>query len=133
MHIERLSTDRTIPYIPEFAGERAKADADPNYQPVVMHLRPMSVAQFERSGEIFRTENDAIGFRLREDREDAVFVEHVARVENLQFADGTPIENGEQFAASRKAATSALAPLYLEVLAAIRDLSILREGERKNS
>ena len=133
MHIERLSTDRTIPYIPEFGGERSAAENDPNYEPLVMHLRPMSVAQFERSGEIFRAENDAIGFRLREEREDAVLIEHVARIENLHFADGTAIETGEQFAASRQLATSALAPLYLEVLAAIRDLSILREGERKNS
>jgi hypothetical protein len=133
VNIERLSPDRTISYIPQFGGERSKAEADARYQPVVFHLLPMSVTQYELSGELVRGEDgEGMCYRIRPDIERDIIVSHVKKIENLSFADGRVIGDGESFAAARDEASGALAPLYLEVIAAVRDISVLREGERKN-
>jgi len=135
MNLEKLSTDKTIAYVPQFAGERAKAAADPDYKPVVFHLVPMTVAQFEEAGDLLREEGGASGtvtFRLRPELEEKILATHVRRIENLSLSDASSIGDGAAFALARKTVSGAVAPLYLEVLAAVRDISVLREGERKN-
>lgn len=134
MELERLFPDGDVAYVPRFGDERARAQ-DPAYPAVVFHLRPMTVAQYERAAQWVRRVDDESGetrFAIEPEREAEVLSRHVARIENLRFADGATVADGAAFARAREEVTSALAPLYLEVLAAIRDISVLREGERKN-
>ncbi len=134
MQIERLFSDKTIPYVPQFAGERERVREDPDFSPVVFHLQPMTVAQFEASGEILQPSGGEgpLRFQVRPEQEDEILSTHVRRIENLAYSDGTSIPDGRAFAEARQKTSGTLAPLFLEILAAVRDLSILREGERKN-
>jgi hypothetical protein len=135
MNLERLVSDKTVAYVPQFAGERSKAAKDPEYRPVIFHLAPMTVTQFEEAGDLLREEergNGEVRFRLRPELEEKILQAHVKRIENLSFSDGSGVGDGAAFALARKTASAAVAPLYLEVLAAVRDISVLREGERKN-
>ncbi|MCC6156887.1 MAG: hypothetical protein IT350_02465 [Deltaproteobacteria bacterium] len=130
MEFERVNPQQIVPYIPEFGGERRRACENRDYAPCAFHLRPMTVAEYERASVWTR---DGDGFALAPDTVRDTLTRHVTRVEHLRFADGEEIADGAAVAAARERAGASAAPLYLEILAAIRDVSVLREGERKNS
>lgn len=135
MDLERVDGTGAVAYLPTFGGEREKAEAVPDYKPVVFHLLPMTVADYERAGELLgpaQGRDGEICYRLRPEMEKEILGAHVKRIENLHYRDGEAICDGTAFAEARDHVSSALAPLYMEILAAIREYSVLREGERKN-
>ncbi len=134
MNIDCILGNEPVAYVPVFGGERAKC-ADPDYHPVIFQLLPMTVEQYESSGELVRRVDDEsgeVGFSVKPEKVEEILARHVVGIENLFVAGGEPVADGKVFADCRKKATSAVAPLFMEILAAIRDLSVLSEGMRKN-
>ncbi len=134
MNIDCIMDHEPVSYVPIFGGERKKS-ADPKYQPIIFHLVPMTVEQYESSGELLRQvdeQSGEVGYRIKPEKVDDIFIRHVEKIENLSVSGGEKIADGKAFAQCRKNASSAFAPLFMEVLAAIRDVSVLSEGLRKN-
>lgn len=135
MKIPRLPDNKPRPYVPAFADERAKAADDPQYQPVVFYLRPMTENECDHYDEFktrFEPESGKVLIEPNPEVDEQIFADHVAKIENLEFEDGEPIADAADFLAARKIMPRAYNPLYKEVLTAVRDLSTLSEGERKN-
>ncbi|MBZ0273133.1 hypothetical protein K8I61_13935 [bacterium] len=133
MQIARLRLDTPIPYVPAFGGERERA-ARGDLDVLTFHLRPMTVAEYDELGELFRESREDDGrIALTLDPEVArrVLARHVVGIENLD-AGGEAVTDGSALADLRERVSASCAPLFLEVLAAIRDISTLSEGERKN-
>ncbi len=134
MNIDCITGGKPVSYVPIFGGERKKS-ADQNYEPVIFYLLPMTVEQYENSGELLRRVDEDSGeatWRVKPENVDDIFIRHVAKIENLRVAGGETIGDGKAFADCRKTASSAFAPLFMEILAAVRDVSVLSEGMRKN-
>lgn len=135
MKIPRLDADYARRYIPAFDGERDKSQSDPHYRPVAFHLRPMTEAACDLYDEFksrFDPESGAVIIEPNPEVDARIFADHVERIEHLAFDDGEAIETAEAFLAAREKMPRSFNALYKEILTAIRDLSTLTEGERKN-
>jgi len=135
MKIPRIDQTRARGYVPAFAGERKKAEADTGYQPVTFYLRPMTEAECDLYDEFksrFDPATGTVSIEPNPEVDARVFADHVERIANLCFEDGETIGSAQAFLNARQALPRAYNALYQEVLTAIRDYSTLNEGERKN-
>jgi hypothetical protein len=135
MQVPRVDPTHARGYVPVFSGERKKAEADPNYKPVTFYVRPMTEAECDLYDEFksrFDPATGTVSIEPNPEVDARVFADHVERIANLGFDDGEAIGSAASFLAARQALPRAYNALYQEVLTAIRDLSTLTEGERKN-
>ncbi len=135
MNAPRLDISYARAYVPSFGGERKQAAADPAYSPLTFYLRPMTEAECDVYDEFksrFDPATGTVSIEPNPEVDARVFADHVERIANLRFADGEPIDTAAAFLAARAALPRSFNALYQEVLTAIRDLSTLSEGERKN-
>jgi len=135
MNIPRIDAGVARPYIPIYADERRKKDAEPSYPALVFHLRPMTEADCDLFDEFKSKFDPASGTVLIEPNpavDARIFAAYVERIENLKFEDGETVATAEAFLAARNKIPRVFNALYKEILTAIRDWSTLTEGERKN-
>jgi hypothetical protein len=121
-------------YIPTFLDERKKAQSDPNYQPLIFHLRAMNAGEAERYDEFktrFDPESGLVAIEPRPDIDAEIFASHVSAIENLTVGD-TPIRTAADYLAARERLPRNFLALFREILTAIREVSALTEGEAKN-
>jgi hypothetical protein len=134
MNIEPLIGNVVKKYIPLFDGEREKAIKDPSYQPLIFHLRPLTEGEAEKYDE-FKTRYDPATGQVTVDAnpaiDAAIFGAHAIKIENLQVGKKT-INNGAEYLTVRDQLPLRFRGLYREILNAVREISLLNEGEIKN-
>ncbi len=133
LQIEAVNPHELIEFIPQFAGERAKAEKDADYKPLLFHLRRMT----EREAEAFN-EFRVVDGEIEINQEDCarIAIRHAVKIENFQLRTpggvAVTIGSGEQFAEYRDQLPGGLKHLVTEVAIEVIRLSSLTEEEGKN-
>lgn len=134
MNIEPLIGTVVKKYLPLFDGEREKAAKDPSYPSLIFHLRPLTEGEAEKYDE-FKTRYDPATGQVTVDAnptiDAAIFGAHVLKIENL-WVGQKAVKNGADYLAVRDQLPLRFRGLYREILNAVREISLLNEGEIKN-
>ena len=133
LRVKAVNQKEAVAFVPQFANERTKADADSDYQPLTLHLRRMT----EREAESFRE----FGLRdgeVQANQEDCaqIVFAHAVKIEglSLELTDGVvmDITDGEVLGRYRDTLPGGIKFLLVEAGMEVVRLSGLTEDEAKN-